>query len=142
MVQIPGWESRGLPLCDDAPYGHWKTLTFLAALRSDRIDASYVFDGPINGRGFLAYVEQLLVPTLSPGDVVILDNLGSHKGAATRQAIRMERRPLGRPLLLCHRIPPRTDASGNFVIALDDLHRLAHALLCQPHAHIAGLLAR
>lgn len=63
-------------------------MTFLAALRSDRIDAPYVFDGPINGRSFLAYVEQMLVPTLSPGDVVILDNLGSHKGAAARKAIR------------------------------------------------------
>jgi len=63
-------------------------MTFLAALRSDRIDAPYVFDGPINGRSFLAYVEQMLVPTLSPGDVVILDNLGSHKGAAVRKAIR------------------------------------------------------
>lgn len=63
-------------------------MTFLAALRSDRIDAPYVFDGPINGRSFLAYVEQMLVPTLSPGDVVILDNLGSHKGAAARKTIR------------------------------------------------------
>lgn len=88
MVRTHGWGPRGLPVRDDAPYGHWKTLTFLAALRSDRIDAPYVFDGPINGRSFLAYVEQMLVPTLSPGDVVILDNLGSHKGAAARQAIR------------------------------------------------------
>lgn len=88
MVRTRGWGPRGQPVRDDAPYGHWKTLTFIAALRSDRIDAPYVFDGPINGRSFLAYVEQILVPTLSPGDVVILDNLGSHKSAAARQAIR------------------------------------------------------
>ena len=68
--------------------GRWRTLTFLAALRSDRIDAPCVIDGPINGRSFLAYVEQFLLPTLKPGDIVILDNLGSHKGKAVRQAIR------------------------------------------------------
>ena len=71
------------------PHGRWHTLTFLAALRSDRIDAPCVIDGPINGESFLAYVEQMLVPTLKPGDIVIIDNLGSHKGAeqswATRQ---------------------------------------------------------
>src|SRR3546814_15431889 len=63
-------------------------MTFLAARRSDRIDAPYVFDGPINGERFRAYVEQCLVPTLKPGDIVVLDNLGSHKSAAVRQAIR------------------------------------------------------
>ena len=88
MLRTRGWGPRGSRVRDDTPHGHWKTLTFLAALRADRIDAPYVFDGPINGRSFHAYVEQMLVPTLSPGDVVILDNLGSHKGAATRQAIR------------------------------------------------------
>ena len=63
-------------------------MTFLAALRHDRIDAPAVFDGPINGRSFLAWVEQFLIPTLKPGDIVILDNLGSHKGEAVRKAIR------------------------------------------------------
>lgn len=63
-------------------------MTFLAALRADRIDAPCVFDGPINGERFLAYVEQFLVPTLLPGDIVVLDNLGSHKGCAVRRAIR------------------------------------------------------
>jgi transposase len=71
-----------------APHGHWRTLTFLAALRCDRIDAPCVIDGPINGKSFLAYVEQILAPTLAPGDIVILDNLGSHKGRAVRTAIR------------------------------------------------------
>jgi len=67
---------------------HWRTLTFLAALRHDRIDAPCVIDGPINGESFLAYVEQILVPVLKPGDIVIIDNLGSHKGKAVRRAIR------------------------------------------------------
>jgi transposase len=63
----------------------WKTATFLAALRNDRIDAPCLFDGPINGERFRAYIEQFLTPTLKPGDVVILDNLGSHKGKAVRK---------------------------------------------------------
>jgi transposase len=70
------------------PHGRWRTLTFLAALRSDRIDAPCVIDGPINGASFLAYIEQVLVPTLKPGDIVVMDNLGSHKGHAVRRAIR------------------------------------------------------
>ena len=76
------------PTLGQAPQGHWRTLTFLAALRRDRIDAPCVLDGPINSESFLAYVEQFLVPTLKPGDIVIIDNLGSHKGQAVRQAIR------------------------------------------------------
>ncbi len=63
-------------------------MTFIAALRVDRIDAPCVFDGPINAQSFLAYVEQVLVPTLSKGDIVVIDNLGSHKGKAVRDAIR------------------------------------------------------
>ena len=70
------------------PHGRWRTLTFLAALRHNRIEAPCVIDGPINGEAFLAYVEQVLVPTLKPGDIVIIDNLGSHKGKAVRRAIR------------------------------------------------------
>ena len=70
------------------PHGRWRTLTFLAALRCDRIDAPCVIDGPINGDSFLAYVEQVLLPTLEPGDIVIMDNLGSHKGQGGPPAIR------------------------------------------------------
>ena len=80
--------ARGQRLIAKAPHGHWRTLTFLAALRADRIEAPCVLDGPINGRGFLAYVEQILVPSLVPGDIVVMDNLGSHKGQAVRRAIR------------------------------------------------------
>ena len=88
MTRLRGWAPRGQKLLAKVPQGHWRTLTFLAALRSDRIEAPCVIDGPINGESFLAYVEQVLVPTLSPGDIVIMDNLGSHKGKAVRRAIR------------------------------------------------------
>ena len=66
---------------------HWKTLTFLAALRQDSVTAPFVLDGPINGEWFRAYVEQVLVPTLRPGDIVVMDNLGSHKGEDVRKMI-------------------------------------------------------
>jgi transposase len=88
MTRSHGRCPRGQRLIADAPQGRWHTLTFLAALRADRIDAPCVIDGPINGQSFLAYVEQVLVPTLSSGDIVIIDNLGSHKGKAVRRAIR------------------------------------------------------
>ena len=88
MARTHGWWQRGVPLRAQVPHGHWRTMTFLAALRHDRITAPCVIDGPINGESFRAYVEQVLVPTLRPGDIVIMDNLGSHKGTAIRRAIR------------------------------------------------------
>ncbi len=88
MAPLRGWAPRGQRLRTKVPFGHWKTMTFVAALRHDRIDAPWVLDGPINGDSFRTYVEQVLVPTLGPGDIVIMDNLGSHKGRAARTAIR------------------------------------------------------
>jgi hypothetical protein len=88
MTRLYGWAQRGRRLVAKVPHGHWKTATFLAALRNDRIEAPCLFDGPINGERFLAYVEQFLVPTLKRNDIVVLDNLGSHKGKAVRQAIK------------------------------------------------------
>ena len=88
MTRTHGRAPRGERLVAKAPHGRWRTLTFLAALRYDRLDAPCVIGGPINGESFLAYVEQILVPALKPGDIVILDNLGSHKGKAVRRAIR------------------------------------------------------
>lgn len=88
MAPLRGWGPRGARLKGQAPFGHWNTMTFLAALRHDRIDAPWVLDGPINGAAFLTYVEKVLVPTLRPGDIVIMDNLSSHKGVAVRKAIR------------------------------------------------------
>lgn len=88
MGPLRGWAPRGERLKGQVPFGHWTTMTFLAALRHDRIDAPWVVDGPINGAAFLLYVQTGLVPTLSPGDIVVMDNLGSHKGKAVRRAIR------------------------------------------------------
>ena len=88
MTRTHGWAPRGERLVAKIPHGHWNTTTFLAALRHDSIAAPCLFDGPINGELFLAYVEQVLLPTLKPGDIVILDNLASHKGKAIRQVIR------------------------------------------------------
>ena len=80
MTRTRGWGPRGKRLTAHIPHGHWKTLTFLAGLRCDRIVAPFVLDGPINGNAFTAWVGQCLVPELVPGDIVIADNLGSHKG--------------------------------------------------------------
>ena len=88
MTRLRDWAPRGQRLVDKVPQGKWKTATFLAALRNDRIEAPCVFDGPINGERFLAYVEQFLVPTLKRNDIVVLDNLGAHKGKAVRNAIK------------------------------------------------------
>ncbi len=88
MTPLRGWGPKGRRLVAKAPHGHWKTMTFIAALRCDRIDAPLVIDGPINGESFAAYVEQVLVPTLKEGDIVVLDNLGSHRGAGVRSIIR------------------------------------------------------
>jgi hypothetical protein len=72
---------------DRAPQGHWKTTTFVSALRHDQLAAPMVVDGPINSAIFLAYVSQVLVPMLTAGDIVVMDNLSSHKAAGVRQAI-------------------------------------------------------
>jgi putative transposase len=88
MAPLRGWAPRGQRLPGKAPHGHWKTMTFLAALRHDRLTAPWLIDGPIDGQSFLQYVEEVLAPTLKPGDIVIFDNLGSHKGKAVRNAIR------------------------------------------------------
>ncbi len=88
MSPVRGWGKKGKRLNAYVPHGHWKTLTLLAALRKDAITAPCVFDGPINGRSFLRYVEQFLVPALRPRNLFIMDNLGSHKREAVRAAIR------------------------------------------------------
>jgi transposase len=88
MTRTHGWAPRGQRLVAHVPHGERKTLTFLAGLRHDRIVAPCVIDGPINRTIFIAWLEQFLIPTLRPGDIVVLDNLSSHKGAAIRRAIR------------------------------------------------------
>jgi putative transposase len=88
MAALRGWAPRGARLRAQVPHRRWKTMTFLAALRRDRVEAPWLIDGPINGETFRTYVEKVLAPVLRPGDVVIMDNLGSHKSKAVRQAIR------------------------------------------------------
>lgn len=87
MAPLRGWSEKGCRLQAFVPHGHWETMTFLAALRVEGITAPCVFDGPINGASFQHYVEQFLLPTLKPGDFVIMDNLGSHKSDAVRTTI-------------------------------------------------------
>ena len=81
MIKRTGWAPRGERLVDHAPFGHWNTQTFVAALRHDRLDAPWVIDGTMNRNTFDTYIETQLAPTLRKGDVVILDNLPSHKSA-------------------------------------------------------------
>ena len=87
MARLRGRAPRGERLVGKIPHGHWKTTTFVAALRSTALTAPCVIDGPMNGNAFLAYVEQILAPTLTPGDIVVLDNLSAHKVQGVRQAI-------------------------------------------------------
>ena len=88
MAPLRGWAPRGERLIAKVPHGHWNTTTFVAALRHDRIEAPWLLEGPIDGESFRTYVERVLVPTLRPGDIVVMDNLGSHKGKAVRALIR------------------------------------------------------
>jgi len=87
MARTHGRAPRGKRLRSPIPHGHWKTTTFVAALRNSGMIAPMVLDGPINGVAFQAYVDQVLVPELEHGDIVVMDNLGSHKGAGVRAAI-------------------------------------------------------
>ncbi len=87
MARLRGRAPKGERLRAGIPHGHWKTSTFVAGLRVDGIAAPFVIDGPINRDAFQAYVDQVLVPELRPGDVVVMDNLSSHKGPRVREMI-------------------------------------------------------
>lgn len=87
MVRAYGRCARGQRLIGRVPYGHWKTTTFTCGLRCTGLVAPYVLDGPMNGEAFRVYVERILVPTLRPGDLVIMDRLGSHRSTAVQRAI-------------------------------------------------------
>jgi transposase len=88
MTRLCGWAPGGERLRDQAPFGHWKTLTFMGGLKADRIIAPWVLDHAINGTSFMVWVTKCLVPALSPGEIVLMDRLSSHKMAAVRTAIR------------------------------------------------------
>ena len=87
MARTRGRAPRGERLRAGVPHGHWKTTTFIGGLRLSGMSAPMVLDGPMTGAWFLAYVEQVLAPTLRPGDIVVLDNLPAHKAVAAREAV-------------------------------------------------------
>jgi transposase len=87
MTRTRGWAPRGERLVGTVPHGHWRTTTFLAGLRTSGFVAPLLLDGAINGEAFLAYTQQFLVNELKPGDIVVLDNLSSHKVTGIREAI-------------------------------------------------------
>ena len=133
MAPLRGWAPKGQRLIAKVPHGKWKTLTFLAALRHDRIDAPWLLDGPINAEAFRTYVEKVLVPTLKPGDIVIADNLGSHKGKAVRQAIRKA----GARLLFLPKYSPDLNPIEQVFSKLK--HRLREAQARNPDAICAAI---
>jgi transposase len=123
MAPLRGWAPKGSRLPGSAPYGHWNTMTFVAALRHDRIEAPFLLDGAINHESFLAYVEQVVAPTLRPGDVVVADNLACHKSPAIRRAIRNT----GARLLLLPKYSPDLNPIEQVFAKLKHLLRKAAA---------------
>lgn len=121
MTPRYGRAPRGQRCRGSAPYGHWQITTFVGALRRDGISAPMVINEPIDGDVFLAYVEQVLVPTLSPGEMVILDNLGSHKIPGVEQAIQSA----GASLLYLPPYSPDLNPIENFFAKLKTLLRKA-----------------
>jgi transposase len=123
MAPLRGWAPYGMRLAAKVPHGHWKTTTFLAALRHDRIDAPWLYDGPIDGESFQTYVEKVLLPTLKQGDIVIMDNLGSHKRKAVRRLIRS----VGAKLLFLPKYSPDLNPIEQVFAKLKHLLRKAAA---------------
>jgi transposase len=132
MARTHGRAPRGQRLRAAIPHGHWKTTTFVAVLRTSGMVAPMVLDGPINGRAFQAYVDQGLIPELRPGYIVIMDNLGSHKGTGIKPAIEAA----GASLLY---LPPY---SPNFNPIENAFSKLKAALRKAAERTIGGLWAR
>jgi transposase len=121
MARTHGRAPRGQRLAAAVPYGHWHTTTFLCGLRCDGLVAPLVLDGAINGTSFLAYVEQMLAPTLQTGDIVVLDNLSSHKIAGAREAIEAR----GASVLF---LPPYSPDLNPIELVFSKLKRLLRSL--------------
>jgi transposase len=136
MAPLRGWAPRGQRLIAKVPYGHWNTTTFLAALRHDRIAAPWLLEGPIDGESFRTYVARVLVPTLRPGDIVIMDNLGSHKGQIVRQLIRAA----GAKLLFLPKYSPDLNPIEQLFAKLKHLLRKAAARTLQAICAAIGKL--
>src|SRR3984893_7441261 len=138
MAPLRGWAPRGKRLKTKAPHGHWKTMTFVAALRHDRIDAPWVLDGPINGESFTTYVERVLVQPLEAGDLVMMDNLGSHKRKAIRRAIRSA----GAKLLFLPKYSPDLNPIEQVFAKLKHMLRKGGARRMEPLYESIGQLLR
>ena len=136
MAPLRGWAPRGERLPAKVPYGHWNTMTFIAALRHNRIDAPWLLEGPITGDRFLAYVEYVLVPTLRQSDVVIVDNLQSHKRRAVRDALRRA----GAKLLFLPKYSPDLNPIEQVFAKLKHLLRKAAARTQEAVCHAIGEL--
>lgn len=124
MAKTTGWAPRGQRLVDHAPFGHWRTQTFIGALRHDRLDAPWVIDGAMNGEMFDRYVETQLAPTLRAGDVVILDNLSSHKNPSAVRTLR----EIGAWFLF---LPPYSPDLNPIEMAFSKLKALSTGTQCQ-----------
>ena len=123
MAPLRGWAPKGERRISRAPYGHRNTMTFIAALRQDRIDAPFLLDGPMNQFGFQAYIEQLLAPPLKPGDLVMADNLPFHK----RREVRAALRAVGTRLFLLPKYSPDLNPIEQVFAKLKHLLRKAQA---------------
>ena len=117
LSPLRGWAPKGERLVCTVPHGHWHTTTFLCGLRTTGLVAPLVLDGAMNGPAFLAYTEQFLVPTLRPGDIVVLDNLSSHKVSGVRETIERA----GATLLY---LPPYSPDLNPIELAFSKLKRL------------------
>jgi transposase len=138
MAPLRGWAPRGMRLISKVPHGHWNTTTFLAALRHDRIEAPWLLEGPIDGESFAIYVEKVLLPTLRPGDIVIMDNLGSHKGKIIRRIIRS----VGAKLLFLPKYSPDLNPIEQVFAKLKHLLRKAAARTVETVCTAVGELLR
>lgn len=123
MAPLRGWGPCGQRLPAKVPHGRWTTMTFLAALRHDRVEAPWLIDGPINGQTFRQYIDEVLIPTLRPGDIVVMDNLGSHKGKIVRELIRAA----GAKLFLLPKYSPDLNPIEQMFAKLKHLLRKANA---------------
>jgi transposase len=124
MTRLRGRSPRGQRLVEKVPHGHWKTTTLIAALGISGVHCSTMVDGAVNGDVFEAFVEQVLVPQLQPGDVVIMDNLSSHKRARTRELIQAA----GASLLF---LPPYSPDLNPIEMIFAKVKQLLRSLACR-----------
>lgn len=136
MVRRYGWAPKGERLVDAAPFGHWRTTTFVSGLRSTGIIAPLVLDGPMDGEAFRAYIEQFLAPSLLLGDVVVMDNLAAHKVAGVHEAVAA----VGASILYLPPYSPDLNPIEQMFAKLKALLRKAAARSCDALWDTIGLL--